>query len=109
MSGMFDSDPLARNTDPETSHLAAKSLNLELADKHLRLLTWMATHQPATDEAMSFAVIAAGDSDRHDQARRVVRTLRETHGMLVPAVGENGEVIRHRNSTDVWADCWVAK
>ncbi len=97
---------LVRSDDPETSALAANSLDLELSDRHQRVLHALVGICPATDLEMAIALSQLGHG-REESCRRIVRTLREEHGRLVPALDANGQQVRHLNPTGRWAECWV--
>lgn len=99
--------PLARRTDPVTSHAAAESLDFELTPRHQTILDWLADNGPATDLEIASAMVERGTFTREEAARRGVRTLREQHGRLVVATDEAGETIYHRNYTGRDAVCWI--
>jgi len=97
---------LSRRSDVETSALAASTLELDLSERHERVLAELHSICPATDLEMAQALSELGHG-REESCRRVVRTLREEHGRLVAAIdAETGDQIRHLNSTGRWADCW---
>jgi hypothetical protein len=100
-------DHLARREDKETSHLAAESLDLRLTAKHEAVIDWLTRNGPATDLELAEGLVRDGVFRREESARRAVRTVREEHGLMVPAVDDTGAVIRHVNSTGRAADCWT--
>ena len=81
----------SRNTDPSTSHAAAASLNHDLRAEHRRVLSWLNAYGPATDDQIADAMVGNGYTDRHETARRWVRTLRERHQLIVTALDDNKE------------------
>lgn len=99
-----DNHHLARRGDPETSAMSAAQLDLK--DRHERILAALVSICPATDLEMAEALSARGFG-REETCRRKVRTLREEHGRLVPALDSNGDQLRHLNSTGRWAECWT--
>ena len=76
----------ARTTDPATSKLAAVSLSHNLTDHHRAVLDWLTEHGPATDDQIAQAMVDADLTTRTETARRWVRTLREEHHRIVPAM-----------------------
>lgn len=97
---------LARRNDGETSRLAAESIDTALGPKHRMILAALGSICPATDLEMAIALSQLGYG-REESCRRYVRTLREEHGRLVPALDSNGEQVRHLNPTGRWAECWI--
>jgi|DEB0MinimDraft_10_1074344.scaffolds.fasta_scaffold14248_7 hypothetical protein len=89
----------ARTTDPETSHAAARALDHTLKSAHTYVLSWVRAYGPATDDHIAEAVVACGKFERHEQARRVIRTLRERHGLLEPVVDDDGQPVTATNSS----------
>ena len=90
---------LARRNDPETSRQAADSLDLHMAPKHFAMLELYRTFGPMTDDEAAVKAVDSKLSQRHEQARRVVRTMRENHDLLVPATNDDGTVITHINES----------
>lgn len=97
---------LARHGDKVTSHEAAASIAHDMTERHHRVLAWLRMNGPATDLEMAEAMrnIFGG---REESARRAVRTLREKHGAMVPALNDEGEQITHVNSTGRRGVCWI--
>lgn len=96
--GMFDQPPeapKARNSDPDTSHEAAKSMTDEAATQRRQILEHLEAHGPQTadalDEALSFRLTSAG--------RRMSELLRKA---LVRRTGEK-EMTRSGRRADLWA------
>ena len=77
----------ARTTDPATSKLAAATLTHDLTDHHRAVLDWLTEHGPATDDQIAQAMVDLDLTTRTETARRWVRTLREEHHRIVPAMG----------------------
>ena len=77
----------ARRSDPATSKQAAARLDHTLADHHRVVLDWLDQHGPATDDQIAQAMVDADLTTRTETARRWVRTLREEHHQIVPAMG----------------------
>lgn len=98
---------LARRDDPATSSMAAESLDLDITERHEHIVSWLRRNGPATDLEMAEAMVAAGVFRREEAARRAVRTVREEHGLMVPALDHRGDLVRHVNSTGREADCWI--
>jgi hypothetical protein len=103
---LFDS-ALARRSDPRTSHAAAESLSFELNEKHRVLLAWLEWYGPATDDMMADRMVATKQCERHEQARRIVRTLRERYGFIVPALDNDGNQREETNKSGRKARMWV--
>jgi len=112
MSDLFDTPPpcghgrtggcpfcLARGSDPDTSRKAAVSLDLKITSKHFAMLQLYRAFGPMTDDEAAVRAVDTGLSDRHEQARRVVRTMREKHALLIPAVDADGNTITHTNES----------
>jgi hypothetical protein len=66
-----------RNTDPVTSRQAAKALNLDVTEKHRKVLHILEDLWVASDDQIAEEAVNAGIVERHEQARRLVRTLRD--------------------------------
>lgn len=103
---LFDT-PLARTTDPMTSHRAAHQVARQLNDDHRAALQWLAAHGPATDDQVADAMVAAGVALRHEQARRWVRTLRE-HQLMVADLDTDGTQLELVNTSGRRALAWRA-
>ena len=95
----------ARTTDPETSKLAAVTLSHNLTDHHRAVLDWLTDHGPATDDQIAQAMVDADLTTRTETARRWVRTLREEHHRIVPAV-RHGDQIQLPNPSGRLALAW---
>lgn len=98
----------ARNTDPHTSHEAARSLDHTLRDHHRYVLSWLSAYGPATDDEIADAMVGCGRTDRHETARRWVRTLRERHELIVPEVDDQGDPLTAVNRSGRSAILWRA-
>lgn len=85
--------------------MSASMVDTTLTERHERVLAWVGPMCPATDLEMAQGLAAAGYGSE-ESCRRVVRTLREEHGRLVPAFDNMGLQIRHLNTTGRWAECW---
>lgn len=101
-----ESTHLARASDPTTSHLAAATVSHALADHHRAVLDWLTEHGPATDDQIAQAMVDADLTDRTETARRWVRTLREEHGQLAPAM-RHGQQIQIPNPSGRLALAWT--
>lgn len=99
---------LARSADPITSHLAAQQLDLDLSERHRRLLAWLRDNAPATDDEMAVAAVALGLVARHEQGRRLARTMRENHDLIIAALTPDGAQMTARNPSGRLALCWQA-
>ena len=106
----YGAHKLARSTDPETSKTAAQSISLELKDSHRWILNWLTDHGPATDDEIALAAVDAGLMPRTESARRQVRTLRERHELIVPAIDEHtGLQHTFTNASGRKALAWITK
>lgn len=103
---LFD-QPLARSSDPATSHAAARSLDFTLDSRHRVLLSWLEAYGPATDDGIADAMVAAKQCARHEQARRLVRTLRERYELIVPAFDSDGNQQEAVNGSGRMARMWT--
>lgn len=90
---------LARGGDPATSRKAADSLDLKMTSKHFAVLQLYRAFGPMTDDEAAVRAVDAGLAGRHEAARRIVRTMREKHELLVPAVDVNGAARMHVNES----------
>lgn len=98
---------LHRRGDGDTSAMAAASVDTSLSENHKRALAALVAVCPATDLEMAVALSGLGFG-REEACRRLVRTLREEHGRLVPACDpRTGVQIRHLNPTGRWAEAWI--
>ena len=95
----------ARTTDPATSKLAAVALSHNLTDHHRAVLDWLTEHGPATDDQIAQAMVDADLTTRTETARRWVRTLREEHHQIVPAI-RHGDQIQLPNPSGRLALAW---
>lgn len=98
---------LARSTDPQTSHDAERSLDLLWTTEHesaLRIYSYMGpmTDIQAAEELCKIWLF----SDSMETNRRLIRTIRENHGRLVPALDAEGNQIQSKNPSGRWALCW---
>lgn len=73
----------ARSTDPATSHDAAVMLDRSLTERHMNVLSILRAMGDATDDSVADCAVYNHVVGRHEQARRILRTLRE-HGLVVP-------------------------
>lgn len=89
----------ARDSDPHTSHLAAASLDHTLKSSHRYVLSWLRAYGPATDDQIADAMVAVGQFDRHEQARRVIRTLRERYDLIRPVYDDDGQPVTAVNTS----------
>lgn len=101
-----ESTRYARRTDPTTSKLAAATLTHDLTDHHRAVLDWLTEHGPATDDQIAQAMVDLDLATRTETARRWVRTLRERHHRIVPAV-RHGDQIQLPNSSGRLALAWT--
>lgn len=95
-----------RNTDPETSRLAAEALNLTLRNKHIEILRVILDLDEATDDDIATEAVIRGIAKRHEEARRAIRTVRDKTEFIIPAIGDNGQKIRE-NSSGRCARVWT--
>lgn len=100
---------LARTSDPSTSRRAAESLNLELDDRHRGILALLRREGPLTDDGLAEIVVRAGYYDRHEKARRAIRTLREKHDLIVAHLDADGNQAEATNSSGRAARLWVVR
>ena len=102
---------LARTDDPTTSQAAAAAVETKLKPGHLTVLDLLRKQGPYTDDELADAAVMRGVVGRHEQARRLIRTLRETHGLIVPFtyMEAGGEQATRRNVSGRYALLWRAK
>jgi hypothetical protein len=99
---------LFRKGDPATSGEAADQLDFTFRSQHDRLIDWLRSNGPATDQEIAVAMVRRGVYDREETARRASRTVREEYGLMVPAMKEDGKRLRHKNpETGASAYCWA--
>lgn len=83
----------ARRTDPVTSRDAAAAVESKLTDRHQKMLQIyaLAAHRKngLTDDEAADIAVTRRLVGRHEQARRLIRTLRELHGRLVPVMDKH--------------------
>lgn len=105
-----DTERLARRDDPHTSHASAAQVDLRLKDKHRTLLAWLVDHRYATDDQMAIAAVELGLCERLEQGRRLARTMREHHGLLVAMIDPaTGVQLTETNRSGRIALCWTAR
>ena len=98
---------LARRTDPATSKAAAKKVNTTVTETHKQVLRLMLDMYNPTEDNVCEAAVDAGVVQRHEQARRIVRTLRDKQ-LVIPAIdGESGWQLSGRNSSGCVALAWT--
>lgn len=97
---------LARTTDPATSKAAAEAVNLTLTDNHLRVLKLLRGLRVATDDQIADAAVNANIVSRHEQARRLLRTVRERSTFVQPAVNDVGQQLTLENDSGRQALAW---
>ena len=90
---------LARATDPATSAAAAASLDHTISNRHLAVLQLYRAFGPLTDDEAAVRAVEAGIANRHEAARRIVRTMRENHDLLVAALDVDGNRVTHNNES----------
>lgn len=98
----------ARRSDPATSKQAAARLDHTLADHHRVVLDWLDQHGPATDDQIAQAMVDADLTTRTETARRWVRTLREEHDQIAPAM-RHGQQIQLPNPSGRLALAWTTR
>ena len=76
----------ARHTDPATSHRAAEQISHKITAKHLRALEVLLDLERATDDMVADVLVTDGIVARHEQGRRLMRTLRERYDYIAPAL-----------------------
>lgn len=106
---------LARSDDPSTSKAAAASIDLTLSERHQAVHALYRDGQGRpdrdvglTDDEGADLAVSAGIVARHEQARRLIRTLREAHGLLVPVIGADGRQAERTNASGRRARAWKA-
>jgi len=97
-----------RRSDPATSKQAAARLDHTLADHHRVVLDWLDQHGPATDDQIAQAMVDADLTTRTETARRWVRTLREEHDQIAPAM-RHGQQIQLPNPSGRLALAWTTR
>ena len=100
---------LARRTDPSTSHRAAASLSSKLDERHAQVLAYLRLSGPSTDDQLADALVQMGIYERHEQARRAIRTLREQHDLIVPHLDADGNHAEAVNASGRAARLWVVR
>ena len=103
-----ESTRYARRSDPVTSKLAAATLTHDLTDHHRAVLEWLTEHGPATDDQIAQAMVDGGLTARTETARRWVRTLRERHDQIAPAM-HDGQQIQLPNPSGRLALAWTTR
>jgi len=98
----------ARNTDPNTSRRSAETLSHKLTDKHWAVINYVRTNGPVTDDQIASVMVERGLCLRHEQARRIVRTVREHHGMMRAVLNADGTVATAENVSGRQAILWEA-
>jgi hypothetical protein len=96
----------ARASDPITSKAAAASLDHGLKPTHAAVISWLKAHGPATDDEIAVAMVAQGHTARTEVARRWVRTLRERHELIAPALDVHGGQSMRENESGRMAQLW---
>jgi hypothetical protein len=70
---------------------------------------WLSQQGGATDDEMAVAAVELGLCERHEQGRRLARTMRENHGLIVPYLLPNGKQLTKLNASGREALCWKAR
>lgn len=103
-----DNQHLARTTDPATSKAAAKAVDLALNEKHFKVLQLLQQLYIASDDQIADAAVNAGVVERHEQARRLLRTLRDRTTFVAPALDEENSWQKTAlNSSGRYALAWT--
>ena len=97
---------LARTTDPATSKAAADHVDLTLTDNHMRVLKLLRGLRVATDDQIADAAVNAKIVSRHEQARRLVRTVRDRTTFIQPAMNDVGQQLTLENDSGRQALAW---
>lgn len=100
-----DNPPIARASDPHTSHLAAQQVDRKVTDKHRGLLAYYVNNGPQTDDQASEWAVRQNLYTRHEQARRAIRTLRD-HDLLTLCLDIDGTPMTDVNSSGRSAQLW---
>ena len=98
---------LARRTDPATSKAAAKKVNTTVTETHKQVLRIMLDMYNPTEDNVCEAAVNAGVVQRHEQARRIVRTLRDKQLVIAAIDGETGWQLSGRNTSGCVALAWT--
>ena len=69
----------ARSSDPDTSRSAARDVTTRITGKHLAALQILLDLEVATDDMVADELVRHGIVQRHEQGRRLMRTIREDH------------------------------
>lgn len=77
-----------RATDPVTSRKAAEQLDLRIRNKHLEILRCLIDLDNGTDDDIATEAVFRGIVKRHEEARRLIRTLRDRTAFIVPQIDE---------------------
>ena len=103
--------PVARASDPETSKAAAVSISRELGGRHKTVLFILGAMGQATDDELAERVLQTEltTMNRHEQVRRVIRTIREDHDLMVPVLDEDGNHLQARNISGRMARVWTVR
>ena len=78
-----DNRDLYRRNDPWTSRAAAEQVQRDIKGIHLAFLTHYVYNGPFTDDQLALWAVDANLCERHEQARRIIRTLRD-HRLVRP-------------------------
>lgn len=78
-----DNRDLYRRTDPWTSRAAGEQVKRDIKGIHLALLTRYVHSGPYTDDQIATWAVDQNLCARHEQARRIIRTLRD-HNLIRP-------------------------
>ena len=105
---MTDDQPwrYARHSDPETSRRAAERVNLKITDRHLHALGVLLDLDEATDDMIAARLVRDGIVQRHEQGRRIVRTIRDRYDYIEPATDIDGTQLELVNESGNTALAW---
>lgn len=78
-----DNRDLYRRDDPWTSRASAEQVKRDIKGIHLAILARYVHHGPHTDDQMALWAVDENLCARHEQARRIIRTLRD-HNLIRP-------------------------
>jgi len=87
-----------RHGDPDTSRRAAERVTTKITDRHLHALGALLDLDKATDDMVADRLVRDGVVERHEQGRRLMRTLRDRYGYVAPVIVDGQQAIMVNDS-----------
>lgn len=103
-----DSQPwrYSRASDPDTSRRSAAEVSTKITDKHLAAMQVLLDLEIATADMVADELVQRGVVTRHEQGRRLVRTISEGHDYARVALNGDGSPYLMENVSGMSAQAY---